>query len=365
MKLFDLKPEYDYMKTEIDQAIQKVIESTAFINGPAVLELEENFSKFIGVKYSIGVASGTDALSVALMSLDIKPGDEVITTPFTFIATSEAIALLGAVPVFVDIEPDSFNIDAAQIEQKITKKTKVILPVHLYGQSADMDEILKIAKKHSLYVIEDAAQAAGAAYNKKQVGSIGDIGCFSFFPSKNLGCYGDGGMITTNNKELAVKMQAIRSHGSLKRYHHILLGYNARLDTLQAAIVNVKLKHFPEILKKRAKIADFYLKNLKKIKGNFTCPITKPNRTHTYNQFTLRTPDRDNLQKYLTENEIPTAIHYPSPLHLQPVFKYLGYKEGDFPQAERAAKEVISLPMYPFLSEDDVVRVAEAIAKFK
>jgi len=358
MKLFDLKKEYDIMKTEIDFAIQEVLNNTAFIMGPAVEKFEKAFSEFSGAKFSYGVSSGTDAIIIALMALDIQPGDEIITTPFTFFATAEVIAFLKATPVFVDIEPETFNIDVNLIEKKITKKTKAIIPVHLYGQAADMDEIMTIAKKHNIYVIEDAAQSTGATYKSKITGTIGHIGCYSFFPSKNLGCYGDGGMITTNDAILAKKIQAIRIHGSIKRYEHECIGVNGRLDTLQAAILNVKLKHFANTLALREKVSNLYLEKLKNI-PNIKLPFTKQDRNHTFNQFTIRIKDREKVINYLTKNNIPTAVHYPKPLHLQQALAYLGYKKGDFPESEKAAQEVLSLPMFPYLEEQEINEVVK------
>lgn len=349
------------MKDEIDKAVIDVIDSTSFIMGGEVKELEQEFASYIKTEYALGVSSGTDALLVALMALGIGAGDEVITTPFTFIATAEVIALLGAVPVFVDIEKDTYNIDTTKIKEKITSKTRAIIPVHLYGQSADLDEILNIAKAHNLYVIEDVAQATGAVYKGRMCGSIGDIGCFSFFPSKNLGCYGDGGMITTNNKELRDKMDAIRIHGSEKKYEHTLIGLNARLDTIQAAIVRVKLKYFKDTIKKREEISKIYLEKLSKIDDiKLSLPKDK-DRNHTYNQFTIRTEKRDDLNAFLNEKGIPTAIHYPCSLHLQEAFEYLGYKKGDFPESEKAAEQVLSLPMFPLMKEEQMDKIVEAI----
>jgi len=360
MKLFDLKKEYDIMKTEIDFAIQEVLNSTMFIMGPNVEKFEQAFAEFCGAKFAISVASGTDALVLALMAIDIQPGDEVITTPFTFFATAEAIALLKATPVFVDIDPETFNINAKLIENKITKKTKAIIPVHLYGQAADMDEIMAIAKKHNLYVIEDAAQSAGSKYKEKTTGTIGHMGCFSFFPSKNLGCYGDGGLVTTNDETFAKQIKLIRLHGSIKRYEHECIGVNSRLDTIQAAILNVKLRHFTNTLALREKVSKLYLEKLQNL-PNLKIPFTKKDRNHTFNQFTIRVKDREKIINFLTKANIPTAVHYPKPLHLQQALAYLGYKKGDLPESEKAAQEVLSLPMFPYLEEQEINEVVKTL----
>jgi len=357
----DLKKQYRNLEPEIVSALKEVMESARFINGPQVKELEQRMAQYCNTKYAVGVSSGTDALILSLMAIDIKPGDEVITTPFTFIATAEVISLLKAVPVFVDIDEKTYNIDVSRIEEKISPKTKAIIPVHLYGQMADMDEILKIARKHNLFVIEDAAQAIGAEYKGKKSGSIGDFGAFSFFPAKNLGCYGDGGAITTNNQESAEKLYMLRQHGSKARYQHSLIGTNARLDTMQAAVLLVKFKYLDEWLENRIKLAQRYTEKLKHL---VQTPYVKPERKHVFNQYTIRTEKRDELIKYLNENGIPTAVHYPKPLHLQEAFSYLGYKEGDLPVSEKISKEVLSLPMYPEMSEQEQDLVIETIYKF-
>jgi len=357
----DLKKQYKILENEINLAIKEVIESAKFINGPQVSELEQKIANYCNRKYGIGVASGTDALLLSLMAINLEPGDEVITTPFTFIATAEVITLLKAMPVFVDIEEDTYNIDVSKIEEKITSKTKAIIPVHLYGQMADMDEIIEIAKKYNLFVIEDAAQAIGAEYKNRKAGSIGDFGAFSFFPAKNLGCYGDGGMIVTNNKEFAEKLYMLREHGAKAKYQHSIIGTNARLDTIQAAILLVKLKYLDVWIENRIKLAKKYSEKLKNL---VKTPYIKSNRKAVFNQYTIRTEKRDELIKFLNQNGIPTAIHYPKPLHLQEAFSYLGYKKGDLPVSEKVAKEVISLPMYPEMTEEEQNMVIETIYNF-
>lgn len=365
MKFFDLKKQYQSIKKEIDRAIKNVLESGQFVGGMEVEKFEKYIAKFCGIKYAISVNSGTDALFLSLKALGIGPGDEVITTPFTFIATAEVIANLGAKPVFVDIDFGTFNIDSPKIKEKITKRTKAIIPVHLFGQMAEMKEIMKIAKKYNLFVIEDAAQAIGAEYKGKKAGTIGDIGCFSFFPSKNLGAYGDGGMIITNNKKLAEKIRLLRNHGSSpkNKYLNLILGTNSRLDAIQSAILRVKLKYLKNWIKKRQEIAKYYDQNLKGV-GDIITPEIFSNRTHTFHQYTIRTKHRDELKKFLEKNGIPTMIYYPIPLHLQPCFKYLGYKKGDFPEAEKTSKEVLSLPIYPELSKKEQDFIIEKIKKF-
>jgi len=366
MQFLDLKSQYISIKKEIDEALERVLESSVFIGGEEVMEFEKDLASFCGVKYAIGVNSGTDALLLALKALDIKEGDEVITSPFTFIATAGVIAQCGAKPVFCDIDPNTFNIDVSKIEGAITKKTKAILPVHLFGQLADMDEILRIAKKHTLYVIEDAAQAIGAQYKKGKAGALGDVGCFSFFPSKNLGAYGDGGALTTNNKKLAEKVRLLKNHGSSpkEKYLNVIIGTNSRLDALQAAVLGVKLKHLPKWSEERARKASYYSEHLKEIRNNIVTPIVAADRKHIFHQYTIRTNLRDKLREYLKEHGIPTMIYYPLPLHLQPAFEYFGYKKGSLPEAEKAAKEVLSLPIYPELSQKDQENIVKEITGF-
>jgi len=356
IKFLDLSSQYKSIKKEIDKAIKRVLESNQFIGGDEVKEFEKEIAKFCSTKYALSVNSGTDALFLSLKALGIGLRDEVITTPFTFISTAEVIANCGAKPVFVDIDPKTFNINPLKIEEKINKKTKAIIPVHLFGQMADMTRIMRIARKYGLYVIEDAAQAIGAEYKNKKAGTFSDLGCFSFFPSKNLGGYGDGGMVVSNNEELAEKIRLLKNHGSSpkEKYLNLILGTNSRLDTIQAAILRVKLKHLEEWSKARAKKAGLYTNQLGKLKELIT-PSIASGRTHIFHQYTIRVNEqvRDKLNKYLSSQGIPTMIYYPVPLHLQPAFKYLGYKKGDFPEAEKASEEVISLPIYPELNKND------------
>jgi UDP-2-acetamido-2-deoxy-ribo-hexuluronate aminotransferase len=361
LNFIDLKKQYLDHKQEIDEAIQRVIINTQFINGPDVTQFENELAAFCGTKYAVGVSSGTDALLIPLLAMGIKPGDEIITTPFTFIATAEVIALLGAKTVFVDIEPETYNIDPALIEKKITPKTRAIIPVHLYGQCADMDHINAIAAKHKLFVIEDACQSIGARYKDKPACSMSLAAALSFYPGKNLGCYGDGGAILTSDEALAIKMRQISNHGQDKRYSHKYIGLNGRLDTIQAALLRVKLKYLGQWIKDRNRVAETYKEQLK---GLVKVPVTADGNLHVYNQFTIRTPKRDALQQYMTENEIPTAIHYPMPLHLQEAFKDLGYKKGSFPVSEAASAEVISLPMFPEMTDDQQSMVIESVKSF-
>jgi len=362
IQMVDLKRQYLNIKSEIDSAIQEVIDSTQFILGKKVAEFEKNASEYLGVKHAVGVANGTDALQIAMMALGIGKDDEVITTPFTFVATTETIVMLGAKPVYVDIDPETYNINPEKIKEKITDKTKAILPVHLYGNPAEMDEILSIAKEYNLFVIEDSAQGFGAEYKGKKVCSFGDVACISFFPSKNLGCYGDGGMVVTNDDKIHEKVRMIASHGSKVRYVHETLGMNSRLDAIQAAILNVKLKYIDEWNDKRIKFAKLYsekLSSLSKIKT----PVQKDYVKHIYHQFTIRVENREELQKYLSSKNIPTAIHYPIPLHLQPAFR--GYaEEGSLPESEKAAKEVLSLPMHPDLLVEEIEYITNSIKEF-
>jgi dTDP-4-amino-4,6-dideoxygalactose transaminase len=364
--LVDLKAQYDSLKTEIDEAISGVVKGTQFILGPEVKAFEQEMAAFIGVKYAVGVASGTDALHLALLAGGIQPGDEVITTPFTFIATAETITHCGAVPVFVDIDARSYNIDPALIEAKITKKTKAILPVHLYGQPAAMTPILELARKYKLKVIEDCAQALGARYKDKRAGSLGDAGCLSFFPSKVLGAYGDGGMVVTNNPEIAEKVTMLRNHGGKQKYLNYVPGFNSRLDALQAAILRVKLRHLADWLEIRRKKAALYSKLLGQIEG-IEPPYAAADCHHIFNYYTVRLDrklNRDKLSEHLNDQGIATAIYYPLSLHLQPVYKHLGYQAGDLPESEKAQEEVISLPMYPELGDDKIEIIARAIASY-
>ncbi|MBP7653595.1 DegT/DnrJ/EryC1/StrS family aminotransferase, partial [Candidatus Dependentiae bacterium] len=345
------------------KVIQDCLENSAFIMGDYIKKIEKNVSDMLNVKHCIGVSSGTDALYIPLLHLGIKPGDEIITTPFTFIATAEVISLLGAKPVFVDIEDVTYNMDSSKLEKYITQKTKAIIPVHLYGHPADMDPIMELSKKHKIFVIEDCCQAICAEYKNKKVGSIGDCGALSFFPSKNLGCFGDGGMITTQSEELNRIYSMIRVHGQEKRYIHEVMGINGRLDNIQAAVLTVRIKRLQDWITDRIRIAKKYCEELKTI-GEITVPQTKNNCKHVFNQFTVRiNKKRDIFQNRLNESGVPTAVHYPIPLHLQPAFKYLGYSKNDFPVSEKISEEVISLPIFPGMTEQQQSFVIDSIKK--
>ena len=359
--LVDLKRQYLSIKNEIDGAIQEVIDKSAFIMGENVQEFEDEFAKFCGVKYGVGTSSGTTALHLALVVCGIKRGDEVITVPYTFIATAEAISHTGAKVVFVDIEGRSYTMNPAKIEQAITERSRAIIPVHLFGHSADMDRIIDIAKKNNLIIIEDSCQAHGAEYRGRRVGSIGDIGCFSFYPGKNLGAYGDAGMAVTDNKVLAEKMRLLRNHGYEKKYYHKIEGYNYRLDAIQAAILRVKLKHLDEWTEKRRRNAKLYNQLLKGSKVK--TPLEMEYVKHVYHLYVIRADNRDKLNLRLKENDIGATIHYPLPLHLQEAYKNLGYKKGDFPISETCSAELLSLPMFPELTEDEIKKIVEVIKK--
>jgi len=345
----DLKLQYDTYKEEINQAIFNVLNSTQFIMGPEVTKLEENLANYTSTKYAHACSSGTDALLIALLAIDIQPGDEVITTPFTFIATAETIAFLKAKPVFVDIDETTYTMDPTHIEAKITPKTKAIIPVSLYGQTADMDAINAIAKKHHLVVIEDACQSFGAAYKNKKSCNLSTIGCTSFFPSKPLGCYGDGGAIFCHDEALSAKMKSLLNHGQGKRYEHNYIGINGRLDTIQAAVLNVKLNHFEAEVEKRIAIGTRYSKLLEHT--DIITPTIMKDRNSVYAQYAIRVKNRKAMIKKLNDVGIPTAIHYPIPLHLQEAMSYLGYQKGDFPLSELVGTQIMSLPMSPFLTE--------------
>lgn len=359
--LLDLKRQYASIKPELDQAVFSVLADTKFIMGPEVKSFEEKMAEYCGAKFAIGVASGTDALLLALRSCGVGIGDEVITTTFSFFATAGVITRLGATPVFVDIDPDTYNMAQEQIEKKITKKTKAIMPVHLYGQCADMDPIMQIAKKHNLKVVEDAAQAIGSKYKGKKAGTLGHFGCFSFFPSKNLGAAGDGGMVVTNDPEMADLVRILRVHGAKPKYYHSMVGYNSRLDTLQAAILSVKLKHLDGWTAKRREHAEAYNSALKGV--DVITPKEEDFNYHIYHQYTIAVKNRDKLSSVLKENQIGHEVYYPVPLHLQKCYQSLGYKEGDLPVAERKAKEVISLPIYPELAVEERNFVIETVIK--
>ena len=391
--ILDLKAQYSTIKNEVMQAINEVCESQSFALGPAVAEFEERIATYCASKYAIGVSSGTDALLVSLMTLEIKPGDEVITTPFTFFATAGCIARVGAKPVFVDVEADSYNIDANLIEEKITEKTRAIIPVHLFGQIAQMKVIMKIAQRHNLAVIEDAAQAIGASQDGIKCGNFGDCGCFSFYPTKNLGGFGDGGLVTTNAESLAERIRILRDHGRYRRascvmrdaseseerkaknqrrntqydirnaqYEYKVIGGNFRLDSVQAAVLTVKLRYLDGWTEKRRQNAALYDSIF--ADSPVRAPKIEANNVSIYHQYTVTVPERDRLQKFLAENQIGSAIFYPKPLHLQDCFKELGYKRGDLPVAERLCNEVLSLPVYPELLPEQIEYVARTALEF-
>ena len=356
----NLKLAYQEHKEAFDKAIRSVVESSAFIMGKPVYELEEKLSNYTRAKHAITCSNGTDALLLAMMALGIKPGDEVITTPFTFIATAETIAFLGAKPVFVDIDEVTYNIDSRKIEDEITSKTKAIMPVSLYGQMPDIDAINEIALKHNLAVIEDGAQSFGATYKGKKSCSVTTIGTTSFFPAKPLGCFGDGGAVFTNDDDLAKKMTSMRIHGQTERYHHKYIGMGGRLDTLQAAILNVKVDNYEADILRRQEVAKRYTYLLKE---KLIIPLLSENCTSVWAQYSVRVSNRDNVQAVLKEKGIPTAVHYPKPLHLQECFEYLGYKLGDFPISERVSNEIMSLPMNPYLTREEQDYICKELIK--
>lgn len=366
IQLHDLKNQYLAYKNEIDTAIQEVLNSSQFIMGEAIYHFERMLGAYLNCKHVISCGSGTDALLLALLGIDIQRNDEVITTPFTFVATAEIISLLGAKPVFADIEPYTYNIDAREIEKKITAKTRAIIPVSLYGQPADIDEINELAQYYSekygrkIYVIEDAAQSLGAEYKGKKSGNLCDIAALSFFPTKPLGCYGDGGAIVVQDDNLFQKIKSLRVHGQTERYYHKYIGFNCRLDTLQAAILNVKLKYLAKEVTDRQNIAAFYSENFQSIK-QIAIPYIKNDRNSVYAQYSLRTPFRQEVIEDLKNNNIPTAIHYPRPLHLQECFLYLGHTKGDFPIAEKISNEIFSLPMSAFLKKNEQLFIIEKV----
>jgi UDP-2-acetamido-2-deoxy-ribo-hexuluronate aminotransferase len=361
----NLQYQYQLYKEEIDQAIHKVLDKSNYIMGQEVKELEENLCKFTGAKEAITCGSGTDALLLAMMALGIKPGDEIITTPFTFIATAETIALLGAKPVFVDIDEKTYNIDPSKIEEKITDKTKAIIAVSLYGQPCDLGQINQYTNNKytntQIHLIIDGAQSFGATYKNKAEVHYCDIYTTSFFPAKPLGCFGDGGAVLTNNSELAQKIKMLRVHGQNKRYHHKYIGLGARMDTIQCAVVNVKLKHYKKDLALRQEVAQKYTKLLITNNKYTNTPIIKDNRTSAFAQYSIRVQNRDEVQAKLKEAGIPTAVHYPMPLHLQECFAYFGYKKGDFPVAEKVSQEILSLPMNPYLIDDEIEYIVKEV----
>lgn len=375
----NLQYQHNLYKDEIEEAILKVARDCNFIMGSQIDELERSLEKFTGAKYAISCSSGTDALLLAMMALDIKPGDEVITTPFTFFATAETIAFLGAIPVFVDIDEKTYNIDPSKIEAAITPKTKAIIPVSLYGQPADIDAIQEIVdrtlktKNQKLYTIIDGAQSFGSTYKGKSDSNLGDISTTSFFPAKPLGCYGDGGAVFTNDEKLATKIQSLRLHGQSERYHHQYIGMGARLDTIQAAVLNVKLKYYKKDLALRQEVAEKYTKALNTKHQSLVTPFISDKCTSAWAQYSIRVKNRDEVQKRLSslselktkdqkpKTNIPTAIHYPMPLHLQECFKYLNLKEGDFPVSEKVSKEIISLPMNPYLTDSEIKYITNEV----
>jgi UDP-2-acetamido-2-deoxy-ribo-hexuluronate aminotransferase len=358
MEFVDLKAQYDTLKTSIDQRIHAVIEHGQFIMGPEVRELEEKLAARTGSRFCIGCASGTDALLIALMALGIGPGDEVVTTPFTFVATAETIALLGAQPVFVDIDPRSYNLDPKLLERAITSRTRAIMPVSLFGQCADMDAINALASERSIPVIEDAAQSFGATYKGRPSCNLSNVGCTSFFPSKPLGCYGDGGACFTNDEALASRMRQIRVHGQDRRYHHPVVGINGRLDTIQAAVLLAKLEAFDKEIAARVRMGCAYSEKLSDL---VMTPYVAPHNTCVYAQYTIQADNRQDLEEVLKTNGIPTAVHYPVPLHLQPAFPVPQTNIGSFPEAEAAAQRVLSLPIHPYLSDSDQAKVIEIV----
>jgi len=367
--LLDLRAQHAALSAELRVAIERVLESQQFILGEDVRALEEEIARYSETKYAVGCASGSDALLLSLMSLDTRAGDEVVTTPYTFFATAGSIARLGARPVFVDIDPRTFNIDAAKIEAVITSRTRAIMPVHLYGQCAEMDEILRIAAKHGLPIIEDAAQAIGAEDRGRRAGSMGEVGCFSFYPTKNLGGAGDGGMLTTNDEALAARLRALRVHGGATEYHHREVGINSRLDTLQAAILRVKFPHLDNWSEARRERAGIYQRLFTEagLAGDaVTLPFTREGARHILHQYVIRVAAvrRDGLIEHLKQNGVGVKVYYPLPLHLQDCFAYLNYAEGHFPEAERAARETLALPIYPELRPEQQQYVVETIRRF-
>ena len=369
--MVDLKSQYLKIKSEIDHALIQCVESTNYINGPEVKHFQESLEKYLNVKHVIPCANGTDALQIALMALGLELGDEIIVPAFTYVATAEAIAILGYIPVMVDVDSKTFNIDPAEIEKAITSKTKAIVPVHLYGQSADMDLIMNIANNHGLFVIEDNAQALGAEYKSTdgklhKTGTIGHLGCNSFFPTKNLGCFGDGGAISTNDDNLAEKCRIIASHGQKKKYYHSVIGCNSRLDTLQAAILNVKIKYLDSYIKSRQNAARIYSEGLKGLKW-LSIPLETPYAIHSFNQFTLIVKEnlRDHLRQYLSENHIPTIVYYPLPLYKQEAFAGFVGDKMEMPITEYLCKSVLSIPMHTELTQEIQEYIIDIIKKFK
>ena len=365
--LLDLQAQYRSIREELREALDRVAESQHFILGPEVEGLEREVAAYSQCEFGVGVSSGSDALLVALMAINLKPGDEVVTTPYTFFATAGAVARLGAKPVFVDIDPETYNIDPAAVEAAVTERTRAIIPVHLYGQMADMGPIMEVAGRHKLYVIEDAAQAIGSELAGRRAGSIGHFGCLSFFPSKNLGGFGDGGMVTTNDPDLADRLKLLRNHGYRPKYYNKVIGGNFRLDAIQAAVLRVKLKYLDEWTAARQRNAGRYRTLFKEAgleAAEVVLPAEVPNGRHIYNQFVIRSGRRDELMKFLKGRQIGTEIYYPVPMHTQECFAYLGHRAGDFPESERAAAETLALPIYPELTEEMLGTVVDAVADF-
>lgn len=360
--MLDLRAQYASIQSEIQSAVNEVLETQHFILGPNVEALEKEIAKYCGRKFAVGVASGTDALILAARAAGLGPGDEVLLPSFSFIATADSVSLLGATPVFVDTQPDTFCLDPGKLAAKLTPKTRAIIPVHLYGQSADMDPILEFARPHGLKVIEDNAQAIGATYKGKRTASMGDFGCLSFFPSKNLGGCGDGGMVLTDSEEAYGRLRSLRSHGSTKKYISEEQGWNSRLDEMQAAILRVKLRHLDNWCAARRNVAARYDALLKTVSG-VTIPRVAAWGEHAFHQYTIRVQRRDQVQKFLMAEGIASTVYYPVPIHLQPIYKQLRYRPGDLPESERSASEVLSLPIYPELTEEQIARVADAIAR--
>ncbi len=392
VKILDLARQYKLIQAEAEKAVCEQMASGMYIGGKAVADFEKKFAAYIGVKHAISVNSGTDALIISLKASGIKAGDEVITTPFTFFATAETIAMVGAVPVFVDVEEDSYNMDSGKIEEKITERTKAILPVHIFGQTADMDRIMEIARKHNLTVIEDACQAVGASAHGKKAGSIGNIGCFSFFPTKNLGAFGDGGMITTNDDDIAIVCRAYKEHGMAQngakaryilegvedelagtaspdglynpyKYYNYLIAYNSRLDAIQARVLNIKLDYLDKFNSRRAEIAAFYNQELGCCEG-ITIPKVKEDMTPVWHQYAFRCNQKDGMGNFLASKGVGSAAFYPVPLHLQKAFGYLGYKEGDLPVAEMLSKQTVCLPIFPELTQEELDYVVACVKEF-
>jgi len=360
--LVDLKAGFVPIKNEVMKAIEDVLGEMHLYIGPNCQAFENEFASYCGTKYAVGVGSGTEAIQFALLACGIKEGDEIITSPHTFFATVEAISCIGAIPVFVDIDPATYNINPGSIKKKITKKTKAIIPVHMYGQMAEMKSIMEISRRHGIHVIEDACQAHGALYNDVKAGAIGNAGCFSFYFTKNLGCYGEGGMVITNDEKIYEQVRLYRNHGHKSKYEHSVVGYNGRLDEIQAAILRIKLRHLDEYNRKRREKAALYNSLLKDTP--LILPGETPNKVHIYHLYVVRAKNRDDFQKYLSEKGIGTGIHYKNPVHLQTALRGLGYKRGDFPEVEKTCDDILSLPIYPELADMDIKYISEEVKEF-